>query len=111
MARIGSVKSTRESRGEISTRVEGTITGVTRCRMSIGNRGTHGSPYASQRAIQISYKKLGIRRGEKDFVLILLYIKLRSLERYLNEGGIFEQREGITSWCSLRWSSIKACHF
>ena len=46
--------ATRASGGMISSRVEGTITRVTRDRMSSINGGTHGSPYASQRAIQMS---------------------------------------------------------
>ena len=92
-----SIEATGVSGGRISTRVGGTITRVTRGRMSSGNGRTHGSPYASQRAIQTSRGKLVILRGEKYSLLILLYIKLRSLERYLNEGGIFEQREEITS--------------
>ena len=48
------VESTRVSGGGISSRVGGTITGVTIDRMSSRNGGTHGSPYASQRAIQKS---------------------------------------------------------
>ena len=42
----------RASRGEISSGVVGTMTGVTGDKMSSRNGGTHGSPYASQRAIQ-----------------------------------------------------------
>ena len=47
MAGIGSIESIGELGGEISS-------GVTGCRMSFGNGGTHGSPYVSQRAIQTS---------------------------------------------------------
>ena len=36
--------------GVISSRVEETIVGVIGCRMSSENGGTHGSPFASQRA-------------------------------------------------------------
>ena len=53
-ARTRSVESTRASKCVISSRVEGTIAEVTKDRMSSRNRGTHGSPYASQRAIQKS---------------------------------------------------------
>ena len=51
MAGIGSVIATRASGGVISFGVEGPITGVIGFRMSSGNGETHGSPYASQRAI------------------------------------------------------------
>ena len=48
MAGTGSIESIGESGGEISTRVEGTITRVTGDRMSLENGGTCGSPYASR---------------------------------------------------------------
>ena len=60
MAKKGSIEAIGASRGMISTRVVGTTTRVTRGRMSSGNGGsssnggTHGSPYASQRHIQMS---------------------------------------------------------
>ena len=50
----GLVESTGVSGGVISSGVEGTMIGVTGDRMSLGNGRTHGSPYASQRAIQTS---------------------------------------------------------
>ena len=49
-----SVEEKGASGGMISTRVVGNTTGVTRGRISSGNGGTHGSPYASQRHIKIS---------------------------------------------------------
>ena len=50
----GSVEAIGASGGMISTRVVGTTTRVIGGRMSFGNGGTRGSPYASQRHIQSS---------------------------------------------------------
>ena len=54
MAGTRSVEATRALGGVISTRVVGTTTRVTGGRISFGNGGTVGSPYAFQREIQIS---------------------------------------------------------
>ena len=54
MVGIGLVVATGASGGRISSRVEGTITEVTKDIMSCGKEGIVGSPYASQRPIQIS---------------------------------------------------------
>ena len=111
VARIGSIESIGVSRGEISFGVQETTIEATKGRMSSGNWGTRGSPYASQRAIQTLWGKLAIRRGAKDSLVILLYIKRRREWRYSNEGTIFEYKEGNTSLCSLQWPMIKALHF
>ena len=54
VARVGSVEAIGASRSRISNGVVGTITGVTRGKMSYGNGGTVGSPYAFQSRIQMS---------------------------------------------------------
>ena len=54
MDRIRSIVATGALGGVISFGVGGTIIGVTRDKISSGNGGTHGSPYASKRAIQTS---------------------------------------------------------
>ena len=75
LARTRLIVATRASGGGISSRVEGTNSEDAKNRMSYGNGGIHGSPYASQRAIQILWGKIAIRRGEKYSLLILWYIK------------------------------------
>ena len=55
VARIGLVEAIGASGCVVSLGVEGTIIGVTRGRISFWKGGIVGSPYAFQRAIQMSW--------------------------------------------------------